>query len=462
VRIKDEWKKSGYFWLPEFADKKIPGTLSIFDGGNIELEVVGLFDESIGALNGHDDLSRIIGIVEKEGFVTLEDCFYRIKSITFGGISKSVVHVNKVIGGVAYDKDEPVTFNTVSFAVEGINEWVDITGIEVTRSRDYRTASISYTPQDELVYNFGEGFKFHIFFRYKLPDFPSRTEARITQQTYFKISSKTTREFSEFSKIIHRITYFLGFSVDSTVTISDVSATSNDIVREITEEKKIPVNIKLYYPSLPFSDNEPKIEKHRMLFSFKDIRENAENVFNKWLSTYSVISPSLSLYFSAVSGEHKYLDGKFLALAQGLETYHRRTSNETLRDESEFRSMVASLLWSCPKKNRKWLRGRLYHGNEINLGQRIKRIIEPYKSYIGNSKQRNKFIRDVVNTRNYLTHYSEELEKDAVAFSELLGLCQKMEAVFQLHLLQQLGFEATDIQRILGKNYKLKQKFDAV
>ena len=88
MRIKEEFKKSGYFWLPENEDKKIPGTLSILDGGNIELEVVGLFDESIEALNGNDDLKRINGHVEKDGFVTLEDCFYRNKNIAFGGISK--------------------------------------------------------------------------------------------------------------------------------------------------------------------------------------------------------------------------------------------------------------------------------------------------------------------------------------------------------------------------------------
>ena len=56
MRIKEELKKSGYFWLPENEDKKIPGNLSILDGGEIELEVVGLFDESIEALNGNDDL----------------------------------------------------------------------------------------------------------------------------------------------------------------------------------------------------------------------------------------------------------------------------------------------------------------------------------------------------------------------------------------------------------------------
>src|SRR5690606_7050024 len=154
------------------------------------------------------------------------------------------------------------------------------------------------------------------------------------------------------------------------------------------------------------------------------------------------------------SGSHKYLDGKYLALAQGLETYHRRTSSETLMDSSEFRSMMAKLLWMCPKENRRWLRGRLRYGNEINLGKRIKKIIEPYKSYIGNGKQRSKIIRGVVNTRNYLTHYSEELKDESVKGANLWVLCQKMEAIFQLHLLQQLGFTVSEIQEILTSNYK--------
>ena len=462
MRIKEELKKAGYFWLPQNEDRKIPGTLYISDGGKVELEVVGLFDESIEALNGDDGLSRIIGHVEKDGLVTLEGCFYRNKNIAFGGIAKSLVHVHKVISGVAYEKDEEVSFNTVSFAVEGISEWVAITGINVSYSRDHKTASINYTPQEEIVYNLSNGFKLHILFGYTLPGFPNTTEARITHQTYFKLSSDVAKDFSEFREMIHQITYLLCFAVDSTVTISDVLATSSEITIEVSEGKTEHVNIKLYYPSLPFSEDAPKIDTHKMLFGFSDIRENAERVFNKWLSIYSVIRPSLGLYFSAVSGDHKYLDGRFLALAQGLETYHRRTSIETLIDEAEFRSMVASLLWDCPKPNRKWLKGRLLHGNEINLGQRIKRIIEPYKSYLGNSNQRHKIIRGVVNTRNYLTHYSEELEGDSVKGAELWMLCKKMEAIFQLHLLQQLGFEESDIQRILSNNYKLKQKFDVL
>lgn len=462
MRIQEEYKKSGYFWLPDNEGKKIPGTLTILDGGEITLEVVGLFDDSIKALNGEDDLSRIIGHVEKDGLVTLENCFYRKKNFSFGGISKSLIHVNQVLSGVAYDKNEVATFNTLSFSVEGLNEWLGISGINVSYGEDYRTATISYTPQKEIIYKLDNDFDLHIYFGYTLPGFPNTTEAKITQKAYFKLTSEAAKELPEFINTLHQITYLLCFAVDATVTISDVSATSNEVVTEVSEGKTRPVNIVVYYPSLPFSQEAPKIDLHRMLFVFGNIRSNAENLINNWLNAYSIVRPSLGLYFSAVTGTHKYLDGKFLALAQALETYHRRTSSETLMENGKFRKLLASLICLCPKTHRRWLRGRLRHGNEINLGQRVKKIIEPFKSYVGNSVERNKLIRGIVNTRNYLTHYSEELEKESVKGADLWLLCQKMEAIFQLHLLQQLGFSESEIQGILTNNYKLKQKLNEI
>ena len=43
MRIKEKFKKLGYFWLPSAPDKKFPGTLSVSDGGIIDLEIVELF-----------------------------------------------------------------------------------------------------------------------------------------------------------------------------------------------------------------------------------------------------------------------------------------------------------------------------------------------------------------------------------------------------------------------------------
>ena len=140
VRIREEYKRSGYFWVPDKPSRKIPGTLTISDGGEIELEVIGLFDESIEALNGKDDLHRIIGHVEIDGYVTLENCFYSKKNISFGSISKSLVYVQQAFSGVGYDKDEIVTFNSVSFSIEGLNEWLSISGIHVSYGKDLGAA----------------------------------------------------------------------------------------------------------------------------------------------------------------------------------------------------------------------------------------------------------------------------------------------------------------------------------
>ncbi len=459
MRVKEEFKKSGYFWLPDNVENKVPGTLVISDGGDIELEIIGLFDNSIHARNANDDLSRIVGHIEKDGLVTLENCFYKKKNISFGGISKSLVYVNQVLSGVAYEKGEVVKFNTFSFSIEGLDEWVGITGINVSYEDNLKSAIIKYTPQKEIAYKLDNDVCLHIYFGYTLPGIPATTEAKITHKTYLKLSSETEKELPYFIGHAHKITNLLCFAVDKTVAIDSVLVTSKSIMREIGKGEKDPVPIKIYYPSLPFSEVSPSVSFHAMLFTFDQIRVDAERIINNWIIAYDTIEPSLNLYFSVKVGNHKYLEGKFLALAQALETYHRRTSNEKLMDESIFRNLVAQTICNCSKPNRPWIRGRLIHGNEINLGKRIKMIIEPFKGHVGNSKKRSKLIRGIVNTRNYLTHYSENLKKEAVSGADLWPLCQKMEAIFQLHLLEKLGFSDAEINSIVENSRELKHKF---
>ena len=124
----------------------------------------------------------------------------------------------------------------------------------------------------------------------------------------------------------------------------------------------------------------------------------------------------------------------------------------------KFRALLMLMVGKCPKEYRSWIIGRLSHGNEISLAVRIKRIIEPYKSHLGNSSQRNRLVRGIVNTRNYLTHYSKSLESDRLRGEKLWHVCEKMEAIFQLHLLEQLGFTESLVAKVLDRNRRLKEK----
>ncbi len=195
-----------------------------------------------------------------------------------------------------------------------------------------------------------------------------------------------------------------------------------------------------------------------MLFRFEQIREDAQRIVNNWFDAYDKIAPALDLYFSTKTGAHKYLESQFLALAQGLETYHRRTSNEKLMDEAVFKELTENLIKQCPEENKEWLSGRLKYGNEVNLRRRIKLIIEPFKEFIGTNKEREKLINTIVDTRNYLTHYDNSLESKAASDKDLFSLCRKMEAIFQIHLLQVLGFTQIQIKSIFDNSDELQQK----
>ena len=466
MRIKERIEKSGYFWLPSIPKRKIPGTLIITDGGNIELKVLGLFDESIEGLNnaikGKEKLKRIVGDVEEYGLVTLDGCFYKQTNISFDGISKSSIYVNTAFLGVAYDEKEEVLFNTFKFSVEGIDEWVGITGIKVKdqfeNKTDSITSSITYLEPEEISINLNNGMKLLITFSWTLPGGPIIQEAKITQKTYFKLVSQQKQPLNDFISAAYKITTLLGFAIDKTVCIEQVSATSDDIFQNMGNGKKVPASISIYYPSLPYTEVKPKIDRYRMLFRFSQIKDDAERIFNNWFKAYDKINPALNLYFSVKMGIHKYLDGKFLALVQGLESYHRRTSNEKSMDDSTFEKIVNNLIKQCPEKYRKWLSEKLEYANEISLAHRIKNIIEPFKNFFGPDKKRKSLVRKIVDTRNYLTHYDESLKSKAAKGKELWLLYLRMEAIFQLHLLHMLGFTRKQIEAIFQNSTDLQNK----
>lgn len=462
MRIEEEYKKTGYFWLPDKVENKIPGILSIDDGGRIELEIIGHFDEGIKPLSADNNLIRIIGHVENDGLVTLDDCFYTRRNFSFGGISKSNILVNKVLSGAAWDKGEKVAFNTFSFSVDCLDEWVGISGIDVDNDWERRTATITYNPPEKICIELNNDMKLEICFACTLPGFPNLTEAKITQRAYFRLESEDLRDLSDFTSIAFKITNLMCFAIDEIVSLKNVSATSSEILRDGGDDKKYPAPISIYYQSIPFSEKIPKKNWHEMLFNFGAIKTNAQQVFNNWLNAYEYLSPALGLYFSTKAGAQKYIDGKFLALAQGLETYHRRTSSETLMDKEPYETLASEILKGCPDEHLDWLKGRLLHGNEINLGKRIKKIIEPFKDHLGTSKERSKLLRKIVDTRNYLTHYSESLHDESAKGRDLWVLCLKMEVIFNLHFLKVIGFTDEEINRVVENCYPLKRKLKEI
>ena len=262
-----------------------------------------------------------------------------------------------------------------------------------------------------------------IMFRY--PDAEKFFEYRVSQKTYFKLISQETRELDDFISVVDKITNFLCFATDQTVSLDSMSTTLNNPHQDIGKDKTGTIPINIYYQSWPYSKDEPKIYWYSMLFGFKQIQNSAEKIINNWIETYEQIAPSFNLYFLAKMGMQTYLEERFMALVQGLEAYHRRTSNERQRVK----------------------------GKRVRLKDRMRSIIEPFKEVIGDEDKQSKLINRIVSTRNYLTHYDLSLESEAAKGEDLWPLCIKMELLFQLHVLRLIGFSREQIDSLLANSY---------
>ena len=457
MRLDEEYIRTGFFWLPGQEDKKIPGVLSINDGGKVELEIVGHFTDEVEVLTGSDHIERIVGFVENDSFVTLTECIYSSKSISFGGISKSKIHVRHAFFNKTRTINEPIEFDSFSFEVDCLDEWVNITGINVERDWEKRTANITYSPPEKISFPLKNGMIFEINFTYTLPGYQVLKEAKINQKINFNINSETPRPLEEYTSIAFKITNLMSFAIDDVVSIKNICTTSPQVQRLIGDRNHKDT-IKIFYESISFSNKIPNHRHYEMLFTYNTIKNDIQNIFNNWISAYDSFSSAFDLYFSTKNGGYKYLESKFLALAQGLETYHRRISDEKLMDQNTFDNLVSSLLKSCPEENKTWLEGRLTYGNEINLRTRIKKIIEPFKMLIGTSKERSRLLAKIVDTRNYLTHYSESLKDNSAKKRELWIICIKMEVIFTLHFLSLIGISDEEILKISKNCQSLKMK----
>ncbi len=451
MRIEEEIKRSGYFWLPNNPDKKVPGTLSIVDGGKIELELIGLFNEKIQEFSISDDLNRINGSVEKDGYVTLEDCFYIRKTLSFGSISTSRIFVHKMFSGVAYDKDELISFNSLSFSIEGLDVWLNISGIRAETSYDNGVLNLTYIPPTNLSYKLSNGMRLDICFAHTFPLVPSINEAKVTQRAYIKLTSEKAKCLNDFTEIALKLNHFISYAVDETVTIKDLIAKSSDIKIPYSKDKIESKPIKVYFQSRFFSSKNPDVKHHKMVISYNDIQNIAEKVFNNWINAYDTLSSSFELYFLTKINAYKYIDGQFLALAHGLEALHRNICKDTIMSDEEFKSLISKLLENCPNNWEKLINNKLQFANELTLKNRLDRIIKPMKKYFGNDKDVKKFIRKIVDTRNYYTHYTEGLKSRAAKGKEIYYLIVKIEFIFLLKFLSIIGLSNTEIDDLVKK-----------
>lgn len=422
MKIEKPFSVSGYFWLPSDEENKLYGTLKVEDGGKIELEVLGSFNRSLKEFSKNDiEIERIVGKIEGGEYVTLEKCFALTLNINVAieWMVKNRIHVSTLYKYIAYEQDEEILFNSFSFSVDGLNEWLNI--------RKIKTDSLSHSHLirheeiGNIEYNLGENIKLE--FQIRVTTHMAHYKSSMRQSSRIKLISDEKKSLEYFSKLANKIVKFLSFAIDESINIKDIQVTNSDIFRECNG-KKYPVEIEVYSQIMHFFKDTPEIKFYTMLFQYINIQESFEEKINSWIDAYNVIETALNLFFSVRYNPSQYVESEFLSLVQALETYHRQ----------------------------------LYK-TKITLKDRLKEIINPFHEYIGSDEVIEELIENIKVTRNYYTHYDDKLINKTTPCEQLSYLSKKMEGILQLAFLRKIGFDSVEIRNIFDGYSGLKNKF---
>jgi len=424
----------------------------------VEVEVVGLFRDAAEELASEPIIPRILGQIDTHETVTMDNC---VCSTTFStsGVHRTLVRPDLTLLGAAFGEKEQICFKSFAFSVDGLDEWHEISGIEVKNDFASKSTVVSFDPPAEVPLWSDGSAALSLRFAWTLPS-QHLTHATVSQKSYLRIEAKEPQPFDYFTKIAYQLVNFFTLAVDATISLSEVVCSHPDVVLETGAGTKYEQPIRVFYASHPFSEQRPKISGHEMLFKMTDLAGNPQSAFQAWFAAYERVMPALNLYFSAKAGAHRYLDSRFLALAQSLETYHRRTFSRTRMPATEFAAALQATLEGAPQQHREWIKARLEHGNEISLADRLTELFAAFPIYFGDDAARKKILRWIVDTRNYFTHWDPSQKKRAAQGSDLLNLVNKMEVLLQLLFVREVGFSDSVIARAVDRNRRLRRRLD--
>lgn len=420
MRVPETIIRKGFFWKAGHEDHQVSGTLKIEDGGESELEIIG----NLTANTGIDHIFSselesnflIYGKIDKDNYTTLYNCHYkkRTHSLT-SGIITSTIKSRKTLLGVASDEEAPkITYKSVYFELEDISPWIDISGFKLVLPHNQKRFLIDFTLPEEIEANLHGIGSFKIEFNANYPA-NFKTEVTTRQTTAFKIYPKSPIKIEDSIEIIGKIQHFLMLATQHTLTLKNTKAIL--FTGEEYSDQEVPRTIvQWYYESSPFQEASKQKSKEDALFTISEITSTLESRLNIWLQIYEKCQTPIRLYFSAITGDHKYSESLYLSLSQSAESYQRITSgNKNLTFKQRLNELTTPFIHLC----------------KFNI---------------------DLFLETATFTRNYFTHYNEEIKDKAATGLDLYILNKRLKDLITLSLLRDVGFTDEEIENISKKS----------
>lgn len=445
-RILKEFNYLGKFWYPEQEETKFLGKVG-FKGTEIELILYNAPENNfVPVIHGLlFDEAREITI-----FKNYLKNYYNFGNQVTGANTQQALYIAEYIFlGALYQEDN--LFSVFKIEFNNIQKWIN-----------WSPYSSFYDQENEQqIYRFNQNT---ILISTEIEDLNCTIEVYPTSQIMrstsifefqhnfiFELKFNQSVSYTEFIVILNHLKSLIKF-----LTHADVSI---DTVKTILNNRKV----EIYY--LTSSQVKYPIRLEDYLVSWDEVINDSQ-IFNRWFSLYRKYEHLFNHYFSLLFNSNIYIDMQLLALTQALEFYYRTKYTEeeqnylTQENHTELiNSIFQDLPHQIPEETeydnfKASFNNKLKFSNERSLRNKIKKILQDnwgnFESFI---EHRNTFIEQVVHTRNFLTHLSDDTSEFILTdFSDKLKLVEKLKVIIAAVLFVELGIPLA-IPRLSNRSF---------
>jgi hypothetical protein len=448
-KMPDSFEYGGLWWLPENPEKPIHGKLTYERGKRTILSLDGAFQEE-------EDFYEVILGDSYGKRITLINClrteFEEIFIEGSGKYERSEFVISIFFVGYHFAKKEDIKFTRLHVRYSELEEWLGERPFRFERRENEEGLSehtLRFTMPKVKEINL-EGFKIRIGYgvtqggdRWRKPKF--ETNAGVS------IEVSDEMHVDEFLSIAYHIKSFLTLGTGNEVSMLTVSGqkeeTDGTVEIFYNVSERIPVE-KLFPP--PFFP-----------FGYKAISERPKFYLQNWFRIAENIEPTYDLFFGTIYNPYLYPNNEFLSLAQALESYCSRTFDNNIMPNDLFEELLSQMLEiisGIPQEYRLQFEPKVKYGmNRKSLRTKLKELFEKYsdlfKLFVDD---RDGFIGKVVDTRNYYTHYSPELEERAAELTEIPFLSQDLRFILFVVLLKEIGFDDKSTEQALTRYMRFR------
>ena len=455
----DEFQIKGYWWLPE-TENKVAGIL-FYKHDNIKLELIGtLSQKKFGEIiDETKEVDIILGYSDKGEEFTLMNCFNSGFSFSIPGLMTETYTIQSFLVGGHFNSLDEISFHSMAIYPTYFSKWTSKSPFKQEYSlNDGKVKSINFT-EPKMFSEYIEPINAKIEETY-ITNFSGDFNEKINwvYKGGFKIIPDEWQSFEWFRKTMFKVrnlyTLFIGYPTyfENLIFYGD-----EELIGSETYRKKYS-----YFLQQKDVKIKNKFNWHDAMINYGDIHHNLKGIFSAWFEKQEILKTVTDLYFSDFYRD-MYIETKFLNSVQTLEIYHRRLFDGKIFDDAEYQEYSSKVIeyiqGKLPSEFCKKIEGMLRHGNEYSLNKRLRELINllnpETKSYLfGNSDNRAKFIQQLVDTRNYLTHYDVSDKKNILKGSEIFYAIQRLKALATILLFKEIGI---DEKLILTKIQDSKQ-----